>query len=196
LHRKICFSIRLVNLPQISYGGRTNFIIIKIKLILASPLYRGVAGTNHKVVYILRLQYNMDIRAILEHSGSSRFCKEDPGYSRRFLQVIFSTLFFLSILQEDPGYLRSVSDFLNAFFCNLSTFFLRRPSILNEVFLSFLPLFSILQRRPSIFKEVFCAISALFSILQRRPSIFKEVFWQFQHFSILQRRPSIFKEVI
>jgi len=39
---------------------------------------------------------------VLKHSGFSRFCKEDPGYSRRFLQVIFCTFFFLSILQRRP----------------------------------------------------------------------------------------------
>ena len=36
----------------------------------------------------------MKMTAILKHPGSSRFGKEDPGYLRRCLQVIFSTFFF------------------------------------------------------------------------------------------------------
>ena len=36
---------------------------------------------------------SIHLRAILKHSGSSRFGKEDPGYLRRCLQVIFSTFF-------------------------------------------------------------------------------------------------------
>ena len=49
---------------------------------------------------------SMKMKAILKHPGSSRFGKEDPGYLRRCLQVIFSTFFFLKFCKEDPGYLR------------------------------------------------------------------------------------------
>ena len=38
--------------------------------------------------------------AILKHPGSSRFGKEDPGYLRRCLQVIFSTFFFLNFAKK------------------------------------------------------------------------------------------------
>ena len=44
--------------------------------------------------------------AILKQAGSSRYGKEDPGYLRRWVQMIFSTFFFLKFGKEDPGYLR------------------------------------------------------------------------------------------
>ena len=40
------------------------------------------------------------IWAILKHPGSSRFGKEDPGYLRRCLQVIFSTFFSLNFAKK------------------------------------------------------------------------------------------------
>ena len=40
-------------------------------------------------------QVKTDFMAILKHPGSSWFGKEDPGYLRRCLQVIFRTFFFL-----------------------------------------------------------------------------------------------------
>ena len=43
---------------------------------------------------------SIHLRAILKHSGSSRFGKEDPGYLRRCLQVIFSTSFFLDFAKK------------------------------------------------------------------------------------------------
>ena len=98
----------------------------------------------------------MLLPAILKHSGSSRFCKEDPRYSRRCLQAIFSTYFF-SILQRRPKIFKEYSpDFLNTFFCNSSTkfvFFILKELIENNILYQ--------QRRPSIFKEFFLAISAL-----------------------------------
>ena len=45
-------------------------------------------------------------QAILKQPGSSRYGKEDPGYLRRCLQMIFSTFFFIKFCKEDPEYLR------------------------------------------------------------------------------------------
>ena len=58
--------------------------------------------------------------AILKHPGSSRFGKEDPGYLRRCLQVIFSTFFFLKLCKEDPGYLKRFFSNFQKIFCNFA----------------------------------------------------------------------------
>ena len=124
--------------------------------------------------------------------GLDSASSEDPGYSRRFLQVIFSTFFFLSILQRRP---RIFKECVYELIENNISYLQRRLSILKEVFWPFIPFFPILQR-PSIFKEVFRPFIPLFSILQRRPSILKEVFLHFLALFKTLPRPNISKEVI
>ena len=45
-------------------------------------------------------RFHTAITAILKQAGSSRYGKEDPGYLRRRLQMIFSTFFFLNFAKK------------------------------------------------------------------------------------------------
>ena len=47
-----------------------------------------------------RERFCTGILAILKQAGSSRYGKEDPGYLRRCLQMIFSTFFFLNFAKK------------------------------------------------------------------------------------------------
>ena len=60
----------------------------------ALDLDQGLSGTIKQSINTFQTSLNMtQFMAILKHPGSSRFGKQEPGYLRRCLQVIFSTYF-------------------------------------------------------------------------------------------------------
>ena len=69
-------------------------------------LGKGHGGQSRKFRWNGFPEVPGSLGAILKQAGSSRYGKEDPGYLRRCLQMIFSTFFCLKFCKEDPGYLR------------------------------------------------------------------------------------------
>ena len=63
-----------------------------------SPNYMYVL--NEEWMGIFRKVVLVKYTAILKQAGSSRYGKEDPGYLRRWVQMIFSTFFFLNLAKK------------------------------------------------------------------------------------------------
>ena len=96
-YRKIMFFCKLLT-------TNSQFLAFKFFVPLVNQQQINT-GSGLEIRETMRIWHMLNYRSkpvVLKHSGSSRFCKEDPGYSRRFLQAIFSTFFFLSILQRRP----------------------------------------------------------------------------------------------
>ena len=61
-------------------------------------------------------QTPLHLAAILKQAGSSRYGKEDPGYLRRWVQMIFSTFFFLNLVKKTQDIQGGFSGTFNIFF--------------------------------------------------------------------------------